>query len=36
MVQQLRLDAFVNDMYTIRGSSGDTLVLNIIDEDFLL
>lgn len=34
MVQQLRLEAFVNDMYIMRGSSGDTLILNIIDEDF--
>lgn len=34
MIQQLRLDAFVNDMYTVRGSSGDVLILNLIDEDF--
>ncbi len=34
MVQLLNLEAFVNDMYSMRGSSGDTLLLNIIDEDF--
>lgn len=34
MIQQLRIESFVNDIYYMLGSSGDTLVLNIIDEDF--
>ena len=34
MIQALNLGSFTNDILRITGSVGDTLVLNIIDEDF--
>ncbi len=34
MIQSLNLGSFTNDILRITGSVGDTLVLNIVDEDF--
>ena len=34
MIQSLNRKSFINDILRIIGSVGDTLVLNIIDEDF--
>lgn len=34
MIQSLNLNSFTNDILRITGSVGDTLVLNIVDEDF--
>ncbi len=34
MIQSLNLSSFTNDILRITGSVGDTLVLNIVDEDF--
>lgn len=34
MIQALNLGSFTNDILRITGSVGDTLVLNIVDEDF--
>ena len=34
MIQALNLGSFTNDILRITGSVGDTLVLNIVNEDF--
>lgn len=34
MIQALNISSFTNDMLRIRGSVGDVLILNIINEDF--